>query len=367
MTTIRDVAAKAGVSVGTVSHVLSGARTVSPITAERVREAMSALDYSPNWIAQSLRGQRTCTVGLVVPDNANPFFAETSWAIERACADAGFGLMLCNTGRSAALEARSIEILLDKRVDGIIVATSTNPVALRQVVAAGVPLVVLDADVGGLGADAVLVDHRRGGELAARHLIELGHRGIACITGLPEHANASRIQGFRSILAEAGVAMADERLRPSDTHATDGYRIATELLERDPGITAIFAANDLVALGAMRAGFDLGRPVPAALSVVGFDDIALAEHVFPRLTTVRQPLAEIGRRAIEVLRDRIGHRNGPVERWVLPVELMVRESSAPVGGDGTARVGPGDRAVDGAAVIGRAAAGSSRSSTRRGA
>lgn len=329
MATIKDVAAKAGVSTGTVSNVLTGRPSVRPAVAARVREAMVGLDYSPNGVARSLRGKRTRTVGLVVPDNANPFFAETSRAIEHACAAAGFALMLCNTGRSLDREAAAIELLLEKRADGIIVATSDNPRALAQVVAAGVPLVVIDHDATGLAADAVLVDHRRGGELAARHLVALGHRRLACITGLPAHANATRIRGFRAVLAEAGVDLPDAAVRESDTHAEGGYRAARDLLARDPAITAIFAANDLVALGVVRASHDLGRPVPGRLSVVGYDDIGLAAQVLPRLTTVRQPLAEIGRRAIEVLVHRLADRGGPAERWVLPVELVARESTGP--------------------------------------
>lgn len=329
MATIKDVAVRAGVSIGTASNTLSGVRPVSPAMAERVRTAVAELGYSPNGVARSLRGQRTMTVGLVVPDNANPFFAELSWAIEQACADAGFTLMLCNTGRLAGREAAAIELLLEKRVDGIIVATSSSPEALRSVIAAETPLVVIDHDATGLAADAVLVDHRRGGELAARHLVELGHRRIACITGLPARANATRVQGFRQTLAEQGIALPEELIRESDTHAEGGRRITRELLDDDPSITAIFAANDLVALGALRASYDLGRPAPRALSIVGYDDISLADHVLPRLTTIRQPLNEIGRRATEILRHRIAGSEGPAERWMLSVELMKRESTAP--------------------------------------
>lgn len=328
MATIKDVAAKAGVSIGTASNVLAGRRSVRPEAAERVRAAMAALDYSPNGIARSLRGRSTRTIGLVVPDNANPFFAETSWAIEQDCGEAGFALMICNTGRSLDREAITIGMLLEKRVDGIIVATSDNPRALADVVAAGVPLVVIDHDATGLAADVVVVDHRRGGELAARHLVSLGHRCLACITSPPERANASRIQGFRSVLADAGLELPDAAVHESDAHAGGGYRAARTLLERDPATTAIFASNDLVALGVIRASYDLGRPVPAALSVVGYDDISLADQVMPRLTTVRQPLRDIGRRASEILRRRITDREAPVERWVLPVELVVRESTA---------------------------------------
>lgn len=328
MATIKDVASRAGVSIGTASNVLTGSRPVSTAATERVRAAMLELDYSPNGIARSLRGQRTRTVGLVVPDNANPFFAETSRAIEQACAAAEFGLMLCNTGRSSTLETTCIELLMEKRVDGVIIATSGNPEALQLVVDSGVPLVVIDHDSTGLAADAVLVDHRRGGELAARHLVSLGHRRIACFTGLPEHANASRVQGFRAVLADAGLELPDDLIRASDTHADGGYRLTRDVLERHPDVTAIFAANDLVALGAIRASYDTGRSVPEQLSVIGYDDIGLANIVLPRLTTIRQPLEEIGRRAIEVLLHRVRAPNGAAERWMLPVELVVRESTA---------------------------------------
>jgi LacI family transcriptional regulator len=329
MATIKDVAARAGVSIGTVSNVLNGRPGVGGDMVRRVRAAMVELEYSPNGIARSLRGQRTRTIGLVVPDNANPFFAEASRAIERACASAGFALMLCNTGRSDELEMTVIELLIEKRVDGVIVAISTNPAALRLVIAADVPLVVIDHDASGTGADAVLVDHRRGGELAARHLVALGHRRFGCITGLPARASATRMTAFRAVLAESGLSLADDLIRESDTHADGGYRATTELLARDPEITAIFAANDLIALGAIRACFDLGRPVPGAMSVVGYDDISIASQVLPRLTTVRQPLQEIGRRAIDVVQCRITNRAGPAERWILPVEFVERESTAP--------------------------------------
>ncbi len=329
MTTIRDVAARAGVSIGTVSNVLTDRRPVTPEMADRVREAMSDLEYLPNGIARSLRGQRTQTLGLVVPDNANPFFAETSWEIEQASAQAGFALILCNTGRSLEREAAAIALLLEKRVDGIIIASSEDQPVLSHGAADRVPLIMIDHDPTGLAVDAVLVDHARGGELAARHLVALGHQRIACITGLPARANATRIQGFRRVLTEAGQDLPAEMIRESDTHADSGYHVARALLAGNPGITAIFAANDLVALGAIRASHDLGRPVPEQLSVVGYDDITLASQVLPRLTTIRQPRAEIGRRVIEVLRHRIADRTSPVERWVLPVEFVERESTAP--------------------------------------
>lgn len=327
MPTIKDVAARAGVSIGTVSNVLTGSRPVSNPVAERVHEAIASLEYSPNFMARSLRGARTQIIGLVVPDNANPFFAELAWSIEQACTQAGLSLILCNTGRSIEREWKSIEILLEKRVEGIIVATSTNHSALAKVAKRKLPLVVIDHDAGGIAADAVLVDHRDGGELVARHLMGLEHRRIACITGLPAQSNASRVSGLRAALAVEGVELPDTLIRESDTHADGGYRVTREMFANDPAITAVFAANDLVALGAIRALYDIGLSVPGDVSVVGYDDISIASQVLPRLTTIRQPMEEISRRAITILEQRIDAPERPVERIMLPVELIVRETT----------------------------------------
>lgn len=331
MATIKDVAAKAGVSIGTVSNVVTGNRFVSSQTTGRVREAMTELGFSPNGVASSLRSRRTRTIGLIVPDNANPFFAEIARAIEQANTAVGFGLMLCNTQRSPELAAASVRLLVEKRVDGIILAAATDAETLRPAVAAGVPIVLVDSDVPGVRADAVFVDHGLGGELAARHLFELGHREIACITGFPTRAcSRERLAGFRAVLHRVGVALPDARVAESDFHADTGYRATLALLDRDPAITAIFAVNDLAALGTIRACHDRGRAVPDRVSVIGFDDIGLADLMSPRLSTIRQPISEIGRLAIEVLAARLADPARAEQRSVLPVELVARESTAPL-------------------------------------
>lgn len=330
--TIKDVATVAGVSIGTVSNVVTGNRFVSDETAGRVRVAMDKLGFSPNGVASSLRSRRTRTVGLIVPDNANPFFAEVARAIEQANTAVGFGLMLCNSQRSPEQAAVSVRLLLDKRVDGIILAAAVDAATLRPAVAAGIPIVLVDSDVADVTADAVFVDHRLGGELAARHLLALGHREIACITGFPTRAcSRERLAGFEAVLREAGLALPGARVAESDFHADTGYRATLALLERDPTITAIFAVNDLAALGAIRACHDRGWSVPERVSVVGFDDIELADLISPRLSTIRQPIAQIGRLAIATLAARVGDPTRTIWRRVLPVELVVRESTAPLG------------------------------------
>ncbi len=328
--TIRDVAARAGVAVGTVSNLITGTRYVRPETAERVRQAMAELGYRPNGVARGLRSNRTRTVGLVVPDNANPFFAEVAWHIEQVSIAMGFGTMICNTGGLAHLEASSMELLLEKRVDGIILVSTCGDLAGPEAaVAAGVPLVLIDREVGALPVDAVLVDNRQGGWLAAQHLLELGHRRVGCVAG-PAALSSSvdRLEGFRDGLASAGVAVGDEQVVIGGFRLEDGYREALALLDRDPSMTAVFAANDLMALGVIRAAHDRGRAVPRDLSVVGFDGIGLSAVVVPRLTTVRQPLGEIARQAVETLTRRLADRERDVERLVLPVDLIVRESTA---------------------------------------
>ncbi|MGI5837020.1 MAG: LacI family DNA-binding transcriptional regulator [Chloroflexota bacterium] len=329
MVTIKDVAARAKVSIGTVSNTFTGTRFVKPETAERIRRAAAELGYRPNAIAQGLRSNRTGTLGLVVPDNSNPFFAELAWCIEQTVSSAGLGLMMCNTGGLPCREVSSVELLLKKRVDGIIfISTSGDPKGVRLPVDAGVPLVLVDRDVPGVPVPTVLVDNRQGGELAARHLIQLGHRYVACITGPPALSSSlDRLDGFREILTSEGLSLPEEMIAFCSFTADEGYKVASQLLDRDPRITAIFAANDLMALGVIRAAHDHGRSVPSRLSVVGFDDISLSKLTLPRLTTVRQPMDVIAQQVLKELTQQPANRTSTMNRLVIPVDLVAREST----------------------------------------
>ena len=315
-----------------MSHVLNGTRYVSPALSERVRAAMTDLGYRPNGTARSLRLQRTQTIGLVVPD-INPFFAELARIIEDEGFAAGYTTVLGNADGSPERERRYVETLLSKQVDGLILGSTRDDAETLQslVDRSGTPLVLVDRDLPAAGADIVLADHVGGGYAITRHLLELGHRRIVCITG-PEGLTSSggRAEGYRQALAEWGVEARPEWCERGGFSYTGGRDAMARLLERDPSLTAVFATNDLMAVGAVRELGRHGLTVPDDVSVGGFDDSLPAALVTPTLTTVRQPLQEMGRTAVEQLRRRMDGERSESERVVLPTELVTRQSTGPV-------------------------------------
>lgn len=329
MTTIREVAESAGVSYATVSHVINNTRLVSPETRERVLAAMEALNYRPNALARSLRQGKTNTIGLVLPDSANPFFAEISRSIEDAAFKKGYSVFLCNTELDTQRELFYVDVLSKKQVDGIIfVAAGDQADSLDFLLRRNMPVVMIDRDIPNVEADAVLTDHQLGGFMATRHLIELGHTRIACIAGPSTITpSAERITGYRKALEEAGIPFDEHLIIRGDYHAQSGMEITHTLLKMDPRPTAIFALNDLMALGALRAAAEDGFSVPRDLAVVGYDDLEIAHFTNPPLTTIAQPKKEIGVQAVNLLVDRMSRKNRPPSRLVLPPELLVRRST----------------------------------------
>lgn len=328
MPTMREVARAANVSVATVSHVINGTRFVDPATEERVQRAITTLRYRPNMLARGLRRRETRTIGLLVPDNANPFFADVARVIEDAGFAQGYSVILCNSDRSELKEAAYIDVLLAKQVDGLVVISSTDRTSLlRRVIDAAVPVVVVDRDPAPPEAGQVLVANEAGGYAAGRHLVELGHRRIGCIGG-PSDVNPSwgRVRGFVRALEEAGATLLPEAIVPGDFRYAGGQAGMRALLGRGLGISAVFATNDLMAIGAMGVLREAGLRVPDDISLVGFDDIHLASLVTPALTTVAQPVAELGTGAVRLLLDQIGKRAGAPRRVDLATRLIVRES-----------------------------------------
>ncbi len=316
--------------MATVSHVVNATRYVSPELAGRVREAMHELGYRPNGTARSLRLQRTQTIGLVVPD-INPFFAELARIIEDEGFAAGYTTILGNADGSPERERRYVETLLSKQVDGLILgSTRDDPTTLEVLLGRpGTPLVLVDRDLPAVGADIVLADHVGGGYALTRHLLDLGHRRIACITGPEELTSSrSRAEGYLRALAEEGIEPPSAWLRPGAFAFEGGRQAMAQLLDEDPTPTAVFATNDLMAVGAMRELDDRGLAVPGDVSVGGFDDSLPAALISPALTTVRQPLPEMGRAAVELLRRRMEGVEAEARRVVLPTELVVRASTA---------------------------------------
>lgn len=329
MATIREVAESAGVSYATVSHVINNTRVVSQETRERVLAAMSALDYRPNALARSLRQGKTNTLGLVLPDSANPFFAEISRSIEDEAFKKGYSVFLCNTELDTQRELFYVDVLSKKQVDGIIfVAAGDQADSLNYLVQRNLPVVMIDRDVPNVEVDAVLTDHQLGGYLATRHLLELGHTRIACIAGPSTITpSAERMIGYRNALEKAGLAYDESLVLRGDYHAQSGLEITHTILQMKPRPTAIFALNDLMALGALRAAAEAGCSVPGELAIVGYDDLELAHFTNPPLTTIAQPKKEIGAQAVRLLIDRMSQKSRPPSRLVLPPRLIVRRSS----------------------------------------
>jgi LacI family transcriptional regulator len=341
--TIREVAREAGVSIATVSHALSGKRPVSPRTRRRIVTAARRLGYRPNRIAAAMPTGRTHTLGMVVPDIANPFFGELVGAAERAAAEHGYSLIVCSSELDAALELRHVETLRDRRVDALLylAATRQRNTALVAAARAGTPIVVLDEEMPGLPPSAAVltVENELGGALAAEHLIELGHRSLGVVSGPMGLPTAqARVAGFRRAAGGYGLELLSRQLVEAEAYTVEaGGEAARRLLRARSDLTAVFCGNDLIALGVIEAARALGRAVPGELSVVGFDDSFVSALVSPALTTIRQPLRELGKEAATLAIALLeGHVTGPLRR-TLPVELVVRDSTAAAPGRASRR------------------------------
>lgn len=317
----------------TVSHVLSGNRPVSEQAKARVRTAMSDLGYVPSRAARNLALGSSRTVGLLVPDIRNSFFADLAKGAEQTCIERGFNLLLCNTGWNMERELSYLETLKSRAVDGVVFASGA-PAAASQLadLLAGLPLVAVDEDLPGTAPAIVVSDNIAGGRLAGKHLIALGHKSAAIVGANPSLATSRhRVAGFKNAWRRATghVPVVLEGTFEEDS----GYEVAGALIPRirAGSITAVFAVNDLCALGVLRRLREERIAVPAECSVVGFDDIYTARHANPALTTVRQDAVEMGARAAQVLLDELGRKGeSPRGRTVLPVRLVERQSTAPL-------------------------------------
>jgi DNA-binding LacI/PurR family transcriptional regulator len=332
--TIRDVAARAGVSHQTVSRVLNGRDEVAPHTRRRVRTAIRELHYVPSPLARGLIGSRTHSLGMVTADVTDHFFAEAIAGAELETRRRGYYLMVASVeGEAEDDELAYLRLMLERRVEGLIVARPQAPLNLEQLPSAveRVPLVSIGSpEISGFVA--VDVDNRSGGFDATSRLLAQGHRAIATIAGPAEWPSArDRLEGYRLALREAGAY--DQRLVESaaDWGLESGQAALARLFSGGAGFTAVFAQSDLLALGAIRELRARGLSVPEDISVVGYDDIPVASFVDPPLTTVRQPMREVGALAAKVLLDRIsGDGAAPVEgRIHLATTVVERGSVAP--------------------------------------
>lgn len=333
MATIKDVAALAGISYTTVSHVVNKTRPVSEEVRVKVEAAIKSLDYVPSAVARSLKAKTTATIGLLVPNSLNPYFAELARGIEDYCERNGYCVILCNSDDNPDKQRSYLRVLLEKRIDGLIVASAGGDAGLAEGLA-GVrtPMVIVDRGLKGVNTDLVRIDHEYGAYLATRHLLELGHRDIATIGGPAGTSVAQmRLAGYRRALQEAGVEVPRERVLESDFTSTGGYTAAATLLEKNPP-TAIFAGNDMIGFGVLRAAAERNIRVPAELSVIGFDDIQMSRYVYPALTTVGQSILQLGEMAAGVLLRRIAKPDTAIDQRIVTPSIVLRESTAPLAG-----------------------------------
>jgi LacI family transcriptional regulator len=330
MATIKDVAAIAGVSFTTVSHVVNNSRPVSADVRAKVERAIRELDYVPSAVARSLKARSTATIGLLVPNATNPYFAELARGVEDGCAKNGYCVFFCNSDDDPAKQRSYLRVLQEKRIDGLVIASAGEDSVLAQALAsAREPLVIVDRNIEGLQSDLVQIDHEKGAYLATRHLLQLGHAKIGCITGPVQTAvSAMRLHGFIRAMAERGIEIEPNAIVQSDFSATGGYAAASQLFDHMKP-TAIFACNDMMGIGALRAAAERHINVPADCSIIGFDDVELSRYTYPALSTVGQSVRALGEMAAQMLIERItGKLTGTTRRRVVPPRLVRRESTA---------------------------------------
>ncbi|MBO1518679.1 substrate-binding domain-containing protein [Oceanisphaera pacifica] len=329
MATIKDVAKQAKVSTSTVSHVLNKTRFVSPEVTLRVEQAMKALQYAPSALARSLKVKETRTLGMLVTSSANPFFAEVVQGVEQRCFELGYSLALCNTQGDKKRLTSNIEMLLQKRVDGIILMCTQLELGAHIFERyPNVPLVLADWGPQDMLADVIQDGGQLGGQLATEHLIALGHRHIGCITGpLGRRAADERLAGFKTAMANANLTVPDEWVCEGDFELAGGNIAMSRLLTLPQRPSAVFIANDMMAAGALRALADANMTVPEQMSIVGYDNIELAHYLVPALTSIEQPKAVMGALAVDTLLARIKQPDSPRQVLTLKPELVIRHSS----------------------------------------
>ena len=327
--TIYDVARLAGVSTATVSRALNGVGRIAPARRASIDAAVEQLGYRPNTIARSLVTRSTQTIAVLLPDITNPFYADLVHGVQQLALARDYTMLLCTTGGDPVQEEKYLEVLRAKQVDGALVDGLVLPPArIARFVRDGLPIVCLDRDVDSAAVPLVQVDNRHGARLATEHLLSLGHRRIAHVRGPATGIADERVAGYGDALAAAGLMPDGLLICPGDWTERGGRDAVRRLVETETEFTAVFAANDLSALGVLSALSETGRRVPDDVAVVGFDDLRLASFSTPPLTTVRQPAAEIARRATEILFELVDGAQPAQLKHRFEPRLVVRGSTA---------------------------------------
>ncbi|WP_314175389.1 LacI family DNA-binding transcriptional regulator [Streptomyces winkii] len=326
MTSIKDVASHAGVSVATVSRVLNDHPAVRPDTRSRVLTSVTELGYRPNAVARSLRTHHTHTLGLVISDVLNPFFTELARAVEDAARERGYSVIIGNADERAALQEHHVRTLLERRIDGLLVSpTDGGNAAIREAAAAGIPMVFVDRWIRGVDVPVVHADGRAAVHDLVAHLYALGHRRLAIIGGPSETTTGDeRVAAFRAALGAHGLPLPQEYTGQGDFQTESGRRETAAFLDLPEPPEVVFAADNLMALGAMDELRRRGLRVPDDIALAAFDDIPWFLHTDPPITAIAQPTGELGHRAVEALTNLVEGRSAA--SVTLTARLVTRRS-----------------------------------------
>ncbi len=328
MATIKQVSEQAGVSQATVSRVMNGSARVSDATRARVEAAMTALGYRPNAFAQSLASNRSNSIGLVVSELNGPFYGQLMEGLEQTLRRAGKTLLIASTHSDAALEEEAVEFLLSRRCDALALHTERLSDHFLSQLQQRVPVVFLNRSVSTAIEHSIFLRNRQGGFIATDHLLELGHRSIACITGpLWKQDALDRLQGYQEALLARGIRLDDTLVVEGQFSEGSGREAMARLLARERHFSALFAGDDDIAIGAMQVLRENGYGIPSDISVIGFDDAPYARYLTPSLSTVYNPVAEMARSAGQMLLHRV-YGLGDCPQNEFSPTLVIRQSTA---------------------------------------
>lgn len=331
MTKLKDVAKLAGVSTATVSRVLNGTDVVNEETKRRVHDAIKELDYQPSRVAQRLRNQLGSSklIGLLLPDIQNPFYTEVIQGVESTAYSNNYSVIICNFSQDEKKEREYLDILKSENIDGLIVApVNDHDHKVTELVKSGMPIVCVDRSLSTVDVDQVVVDNFNGALEAVSYLLNSGHTKIAHIGGIFNISTTQqRYNGYIQAFVKKGLKADDSLVRFGDSKYESGCKIAGEMLDGKNPPTALFTGNNLITLGALEAIHERGLRIPEDISIIGFDDMYWAKSLNPPLSSVRQPGQEIGKRATELLFQRIEDQSRPKVRLTLKTELIIRKST----------------------------------------
>lgn len=328
--TIKDIAKRANVSTATVSRVINNkSEGISPQTREQILAIIKEMNYQPNALARGLITRKTSTIGLILPDITNPFFPELVRGVEDSANKAGYSVFLCNSDDNVKKEKKYIQLMKEKKVDGIIFSSSAtySEEHYDDLIRSDIPVVLIDRGTENTSYSGVFLKNFEGAYLATKHLTDLNHKRIGCIAGPEAIWNSSvRLEGYKQAIRDAGIPVDENLIAIGDYRMEGGFATAKRLLE-EQRVSAIFACNDLMACGVYEAAQLLDLRIPVDLSVVGFDDIMLIKTLTPKLTTIRQSTYMMGKEAAKLLIQQVTKKGTKPKSVYVEPELIIREST----------------------------------------